>query len=416
MSAFVASPAERSDLAATRQPFERLRIVVAHNSYQQSGGEDSCVAAELGMLKAYGHHAIPYTVSNDEIHGMSRMELASRTLWSAPAYRELRALFREVRPHLVHFHNTFPLISPAAYHAARREGVPVVQTLHNYRWFCCNAVFFVNGKICEECLGKLVPWRGVVKRCYRGSRVESAAVATMIGAHKALGTWHNAIAIYIAVSHASRAKLIEGGLDASRILVKPNFIYPDPGEGSGGGGYCLYIGRLSAEKGLLTLLRAWRSPEHLPPLRIVGAGPMEAAVEAAAAGNPNIQLLGQRTQEAVYDLLGRAEFLIVPSESFETFGRVAVEAFAKGTPVLAANIGGLGEIVTDDENGLLFRPGDADDLANKARRLFACPVRLNHMRKRARAAFEQSYTVDRNHARLMSIYQRVLEPYPAMTA
>jgi glycosyltransferase involved in cell wall biosynthesis len=412
MNALITSSAERPDFAAARQPFERLRIVVAHNAYQQSGGEDSCVAAELAMLKAYGHHVIPYSVSNDEIHGMSRMALASRTLWSAPAYRELRALFREVRPHVVHFHNTFPLISPAAYLAARREGVPVVQTLHNYRWFCCNAVFFVDGKVCQECLGKLVPWRGVVKRCYRGSRVASAAVAAMIGTHKALGTWHHAIDTYVALSNASRAKLIEGGLDANRIVVKPNFVYPDPGEGPGGGGYCLFVGRFSAEKGLLTLVKAWRSSGHLPPLRIVGTGPMAAAVQSAAAGNLNIELLGERPKKAVYDLLGRAEFLIVPSECFETFGQVAAEAFAKGTPVLAANIGGLGEIVTDGENGVLFRPGDADDLADKARRLFADPVRLQQMRRHARAGFEQNYTVDRNHARLMSIYQRTLHPMP----
>jgi glycosyltransferase involved in cell wall biosynthesis len=287
-----------------------------------------------------------------------------------------------------------------------------VQTLHNYRWFCCNAVFFVDGKVCQECLGKLVPWRGVVKRCYRGSRVASAAVAAMIGTHKALGTWHHAIDTYVALSNASRAKLIEGGLDANRIVVKPNFVYPDPGEGPGGGGYCLFVGRFSAEKGLLTLVKAWRSSGHLPPLRIVGTGPMAAAVQSAAAGNLNIELLGERPKKAVYDLLGRAEFLIVPSECFETFGQVVAEAFAKGTPVLAANIGGLGEIVTDGENGVLFRSGDADDLADQARRLFADPVRLQQMRRRARAAFEQNYTVDRNHARLMSIYQRVLHPMP----
>jgi glycosyltransferase involved in cell wall biosynthesis len=246
--------------------------------------------------------------------------------------------------------------------------------------------------------------------------VASAAVAAMIGTHKVLGTWRHAIDTYIALSHASRAKLIEGGLDANRIVVKPNFIYPDPGEGPGGGGYCLYVGRFSAEKGLLTLLQAWRSPGLLWPLKIVGTGPMAAAVEAAAAGNPNVELLGEHSKKSVYDLLGRAEFLIVPSECFETFGQVAAEAFAKGTPVLAANIGGLGEIVADGKNGLLFTSGDADDLADKARRLFADPVRLQHMRKRARAAFEQNYTVDRNHARLMSIYQRVLQPRAAMMA
>ncbi|MBN8955413.1 MAG: glycosyltransferase family 4 protein [Rhizobiales bacterium] len=402
--------------ATTRELPERLRIVVAHNVYQQSGGEDACVKAELAMLRAHGHEVIPYTISNDTIERRSRLELAALTLWSAPAYRELRALFRETRPHVVHFHNTFPLISPAAYYAARREGVPVVQTLHNYRWFCCNAVFFIDGKVCQACLGRAVPWRGVLKRCYRGSHVASAGVAAMIGTHKALGTWRNAIDTYIALSQASRAKLIEGGLDARRIVVKPNFVYPDPGEGPGGGGYCLFVGRFSAEKGLLTLLRAWRNPALRRSLKIIGTGPMSAEVEAAAAGNPNIELLGQCPPDVVYDFLGRADLLIVPSECFETFGRVVAEAFAKGTPVLAADIGGLSEIIADGENGLLFAPGDADDLAEKAHRLLADPTRLQQMRRRARAAFGLNYTVEANHAQLISIYRNALRRCAIETA
>jgi glycosyltransferase involved in cell wall biosynthesis len=408
MSRLAAASAKRLDFAAAEPRTEKLRIVVGHNMYQQSGGEDSCVASELAMLKARGHEVIEYILSNDAINKMSRLELATRTLWSRHAYQELRTIFRQTRPHVVHFHNTFPLMSPAAYYAARHEGVPIVQTLHNYRWFCCNAVFFVNGKVCQECLGRVVPWPGVVKGCYRGSRVASAAVAAMIGMHKAMGTWTNAVDTYIALSRASRAKLVEGGLDASRIVVKPNFVYPDPRKGPGGGGYCLYVGRLSAEKGLLTLLKAWRSPGISWPLKIVGAGPMAAAVAAAAADNPHVELLGQCTQEAVYDLLGRADLLIAPSECFETFGRVVAEAFAKGTPVLAANIGGLGEIVTSDDNGFVFEPGDADDLADKARLLLTDPVKLRWMRGRARAAFEQNYTAESNHASLMAIYERVL--------
>jgi glycosyltransferase involved in cell wall biosynthesis len=230
----------------------------------------------------------------------------------------------------------------------------------------------------------------------------------MIGAHKALGTWRHAVDRYIALSQASRAKLIEGGLDRDRIVVKPNFVYPDPGEGPGGGGYCLYVGRLSAEKGLLTLLQSWTRSGLARPLKIVGTGPLASLVAREAAGNPHIELLGNRSLEAVYDLLGRAELLIVPSECFETFGRVIAEAFAKATPVLAARIGGLAEIVTHDENGLRFTPGDADELADKARLLLDNPARLQRMRKRARAAYEESFTVEANHTRLMSIYQPVL--------
>jgi glycosyltransferase involved in cell wall biosynthesis len=397
-----------SGTSVPQEPAERLRIVVVHNFYQQSGGEDSCVAAETAMLKAHGHDVIPYTVSNDAINSMSRLALASRTIWSGRDYGQLRKLFRMAKPNVVHFHNTFPLISPAAYHAARREGVPVVQTLHNHRLLCCNAVFFRDGKFCQDCLGGVIPWRGVVNRCYRGSRLTSAAVAAMIGAHKAIGTWRDAVDVYIALSQASRSKFVEGGLNADRVVVKPNFIYPDPGEGSGGGGYCLYVGRLSAEKGVLSLMRSWQKP-GLPPLKVVGSGPLAQAVEAAAAGRPNVELLGQRSQHTVDELLGRAELLIVPSECFETFGRVVAEAFAKGTPVLAANIGGLSEIVFNGESGVLFDPGDSDDLAERVRFLFTNAVQLKRMRKRARAAFEQNYTVETNYTRLMSIYSRALQ-------
>jgi glycosyltransferase involved in cell wall biosynthesis len=397
-----------SSVRVAAEPFKRLRIVVVHNFYQQSGGEDGCVAAEINMMRAHGHDVVPYTVSNDLVDGMSPLALASRTIWSGQDYGKLRTLFREAKPHLVHFHNTFPLVSPGAYYAARKEGIPVVQTLHNHRLLCCNAVFFRDGKMCQDCLGSFVPWRGVVRSCYRGSRPASAAVAAMIGTHKAIGTWRNAVDVYIALSEASRTKFIIGGLPPDRVIVKPNFVYPDPGGGAGGGGYCLFVGRISAEKGILTLLSSWQH-RGLPPLKIVGTGPMAPAVEAAAASTGNIELLGQCSQSKVYDLLGRAEFLIVPSECFETFGRVVAEAFAKGTPVVAANIGGLSEIVSNGENGVLIEPGDEDALTKQAQSLFANPARLQLMRKRARAAFEQNYTAETNHTRLMSIYDQVLQ-------
>lgn len=408
MNAFAVLSTEHPGVRVPAERFERLRIVVVHNFYQQTGGEDSCLAAEIAMLRAHGHDVVPYTVSNDAIDGMSRIALASRTIWSGRDYAQLRKLLRDVKPHVAHFHNTFPLISPAAYYAARKEGVPVVQTLHNHRLLCCNAVFFRDGKFCQDCLGRVIPWRGIVRCCYRGSRLTSAAVAAMIGTHKAIGTWQDAVDIYIALSQASRAKFVEGGLHADRIVVKPNFIYPDPGEGTGGGGYCLYVGRVSAEKGISTLLKSWKNPA-LPPLKVVGTGPMARAVETAAAGTPNIEILGQCSQSTVYNILGSAELLIVPSECFETFGRVVAEAFAKGTPVVAANIGGVSEIVSNGESGVLFEPGDADALAEQVHSLFGNPVRLQLMRKRARAAFEQNYTVEKNYALLRSIYDRVLQ-------
>lgn len=265
-----------------------MRIVVAHNFYQQPGGEDQCVAAEVAMLRAHGHEVTQYCVHNESIDAMSCLQLAARTIWSHPAVQELRQLFRSRRPQVVHFHNTFPLISPAAYYAARAENVRVIQTLHNFRLCCANAILFRNGRVCEDCLGKAIPWNGIVHKCYRNSRAAGAVTVAMVATHGVLGTWRRAVDVYIAPSEFSRCKLIEGGLPANKIAVKPNFVYPDPGAGAGSGGYAVFVGRLSAEKGLETLLRAWRRLDGILPLKLVGDGPMAAPVRDAAANDPAI--------------------------------------------------------------------------------------------------------------------------------
>ena len=343
-----------------------MNILVAHNYYKLAGGEDQCVAAEVALLRAQGHRVTQYCVSNDATDGMGRLELASRTIWSGPTFLEMRRLIRVHRPQVVHFHNTLPLLSPAAYYAARAESAPVVQTLHNFRLLCVNALLFRDGRPCEDCLGKAVPWRGVAHKCYRGSRSASAAVAAMISAHRLLGTWRNAVDAYIALSEFSRRKFIEGGLTADRIAVKSNFLYPEPGTGAGDGGYAVYVGRLSAEKGVETLLRAWRNLGTTVPLKIAGVGPLEPAVREAAAQNASIQWLQGLSHERVYDVIGAASALILPSECYEgALPRVVIEAFAKGTPVIASRLGAMAEVVEDGRNGVQLTPGEPEDLAAK---------------------------------------------------
>jgi glycosyltransferase involved in cell wall biosynthesis len=385
-----------------------MNILIAHNFYKQPGGEDQCVAAEVAMLRAHGHEVTQYCLSNDSVDAMGRLELVSRTIWSRPAFRELRQLFRAHRPQIAHFHNTFPLISPAAYYAARAENVGVVQTLHNFRLCCVNALLFRDGEVCEDCLGKAVPWHGIVHKCYRDSRAASTAVATMIATHRALGTWRNTVDVYIALSESSRRKLVEGGLPADKIAVKSNFAYPDPGPGAGRGGYAVYVGRLSAEKGVETLLKAWRQLGGAPPLKLVGDGPMAAAVQEAAAHNTGIQWLRGVSHETVYELVGEAAFLVLPSQCYETFARVVMEAFAKGTPVIVSKLGAMAEIVDDGRTGLHFKPGDPEDLAGKVRSILADPLRLTRMRQAARQTFDQNFTADANHKILMAIYERAM--------
>jgi glycosyltransferase involved in cell wall biosynthesis len=385
-----------------------MKILVAHNFYKQPGGEDQCMAAEIAMLRAHGHEVTQYCLRNESIDAMGRLRLAARTIWSRTAVRELREFFRTHRPQIAHFHNTFPLISPSAYYAARAEGVRVVQTVHNFRLLCANALLFRNGEVCEDCLGKWIPWPGIAHKCYRDNRAASTVITTMLMTHRVLGTWSKAVDMYIALTEFGRRKLVEGGLPADKIVVKPNFAYPDPGPGTGTGGCAVFVGRLSAEKGVDTLLEAWRHLAGELPLKLLGDGPLAAVVQEAAAKDTSIQWMGNQSLEAVYKLVGEAAFLVLPSQCYENFPRVVIEAFAKGTPVIVSKLGAMAAIVDDGRTGLHFKPGDPVDLAATVRRILGESLELARMRQAARRKFEQNYTADSNHKTLMTIYEKAL--------
>jgi glycosyltransferase involved in cell wall biosynthesis len=381
------------------------KVLVVHNDYLRAGGEDLVFEEETALLEEHGHEVLRHRVHNEQAVKMNRVRLAGKTLWNRSAYRELRDLIRRERPGVVHFHNTFPLISPAGYHAAAAEGVAVVQTLHNYRLMCPNGLFFRDGSPCEDCTGKIVPWPGAVHGCYRGSRPASTVAATMLSVHRAFGTWTDMVDAYVALTDFARGKFVAAGLPEERILVKPNFVSPDPGAGAGSGGYTLFAGRLSPEKGIGTLLEAWElMGEDAMPLKIAGDGPLAATVRRAAEENPRVEWLGHRSVEGVRRLMKDAAMLILPSEWYETFGRVAVESFAAGTPVVVASTGAIAELVDHGRTGLHFRPGDAVDLARQVKSLKECPTELSLMRLDARAEFERRYTAARNYALLASIY------------
>jgi glycosyltransferase involved in cell wall biosynthesis len=380
-------------------------VLILHNYYQQPGGEDEVFATEARLLEERGHTVVRYTVHNDTITGRGGARLALDTMWNRDSYRALREVMRGERPDIVHSHNTFPLISPAAYYAAHAEGVPVVQTLHNYRLFCVNAQFYRDGHPCEDCLGRPFAWPGVLHACYRSSRPASAVVATMLGVHRAMGTWKNRVSRYIALTDFARAKCIAGGLPAERVVVKPNFVHPDPGAGDGEGGYALFVGRLSPEKGVLTLLRAWERAGALLPLKVVGDGPLAEQVREAAQRNPAIEYVGRKAPAEVLALIGSALCMVCPSEWYEGFPRVVVESLARGTPIVAARIGSLADIVHDGRTGMHFEPGDSDDLVARLERLVADEGARTAMRHAARTEFLASYTADVNYEKLMEIYR-----------
>jgi glycosyltransferase involved in cell wall biosynthesis len=334
-----------------------MKILAVHNRYQRPGRGDQVFRDETSLLEAENHRVLRCEVHNDQAEHMNRLTLAKDTVWNTSTYRELGALIRRERPDVAHFHNTLPLISPAGYYAARTEGVPVVQTLHNYRLHCPIALFFRDGRVCEDCMGKAVPWPGIVHGCYRGSRAASGVVATMLTLHRALGTWTEMVDVYVALTEFARDKFVEGGLPEGKIVVKPNFVVPDPGRGQGGGGYVLFVGRLAPEKGTGTMLAAWERLGTGVPLKIVGDGPLKDQVVRAAAGRSNVEWLGHRPVADVQALMRKADMLVFPSQWYETFGRVAAEAFAAGTPVIGTDIGAVAELVEHGRTGLKFRPG-----------------------------------------------------------
>ena len=382
-----------------------VKLLLVHNSYQQPGGEDQVFTSERELLLAHGHDVVCHTAHNDEVRALGNLRLALRTTWSHSTYRALRAAIARERPQIVHVHNTLPLLSPAVYYAARAMGVPVVQTLHNYRLLCPKAVMLRKDRVCEDCLARLFPWPGVIHACYRDSHPATAAVAMMLGVHRLLGTWTRMVTRYVALTEFMRRKFVDGGLPPNGITVKPNFVARDPGVGGHGGGYALFVGRLSPEKGLRTLLQGWGRVGPRLPLKIAGAGPLETL---AASSAPNVEWLGAVPHAGVLELMKRASFLVVPSESYEGFPTTVAEAFATGLPVLASRLGAATEIVHEHRTGLFFPPGDASGLAETVTWALDHPARVAEMRQHARAEFQARYTAKRNYQLLMDIYHMAM--------
>ncbi|MFO1361312.1 MAG: glycosyltransferase family 4 protein [Burkholderiales bacterium] len=380
---------------ASRAP--RYRVLLVHNYYQQRGGEDAVVEAEEALLRAHGHEVRLYARRNDEIGAMSALRAARDALWSRRTVREIGAEIAAFRPDLVHAHNTFPLISPSLCWAV--GDVPLVQTLHNFRLLCPQAMFLRNGAVCEDCLGRL-PWRGALHRCYRASLPQSAAVAAMIGVHRTIGSFAHKVALYLAPSAFCRDKLIAGGLPAERIAVKPHFVdVAPPAEGARRGG--LFVGRLAAEKGLDVLARAL---DEVPEaeIAVVGDGPESPRVRA----HPRLRALGRLPRAEVLAMMRRAAYLVMPSICFETFGLAALEAFASGLPVIASRTGGLADLVEDGRTGLLVAPGSAGALRDALRWAHSHADALAQMGRNARATYERGYTGAANHELLMAAYAR----------
>jgi glycosyltransferase involved in cell wall biosynthesis len=382
-----------------------MKIAVIHNFYKSSGGEDRVFENEIAVLRRHGHTVSEFTMHNDEADAVSRLRLAKETIWSKRSYETLLEFFQRNCIDVAHFHNTFPLISPAGYYAARAAGAAVVQTLHNYRLICPSGQLLRAGRVCEDCLGRTFAWPSVAHACYRGERGATAVIAGMSAFHWLRGTWTDQVDRYIAQTEFAKDRFIAGGLPAEKIVVKSHFVSGEPATSVAPRHQrALFVGRLSTEKGIDTLLQAWRGLET--PIDVFGSGPLLETVQRANL--PVVHVKGNVTQDEVAKAMATACFIVVPSVWYEGTPLVVIEAFAAGLPVIASRLGAMAEIVDDGITGLHFEAGNATDLASKVRWAADHRQDMLHMGDRARHAYQMCYSESIGYAKLISVYEEVL--------
>ncbi|WP_213451149.1 glycosyltransferase family 4 protein [Rhizomonospora bruguierae] len=382
-----------------------MKVVVAHNRYREAlpSGENTIVDAEIAQLGAAGVEVIPFLRSSDEIGALSpagKALLPVSPIWAPAAQRDLAALLAEHRPDVLHLHNPYPLLSPWVVRTAHRHGVPVVQTVHNYRQVCSSGLYFRDGQVCTECKGRVIGLPAVVHGCYRGSRAQSAIMATTLAVHRP--TWRS-VDRYIALTSAIEAHLREYGIPAERIVVKPNAV-ADPGPPpTGPGEGFLFAGRLAPEKGLALLLDAWRAhPEKsLGTLRVAGDGELRGLAERAAAERGDVEFLGPLDRTATGAAIRRSAVVVAASTWHDVLPTIIIEALSHGRPVLGTAMGGIPFLIGSDEPAGWVVPPTAEAMAA------ALPTARDGaaaLVARARTRYERMFHPDAVTRRLLEIY------------
>jgi glycosyltransferase involved in cell wall biosynthesis len=380
-----------------------MKLLLAHNHYRTPGGEDSVFNFEASLLERAGHQVERLVVSNQDIRSYGDMIQNARSLsWSAHGYALAEEAIKRFKPDVMHVHNYFAVLTPAIYDAAAAAKVPVVQTLHNFRITCANAMLLRDGAPCELCIAG-TPYNAVRFRCYRNSYLGSFALARMISYHRRQKTWIK-VARFIALSEFSRSRFVAAGLPVEKIVVKPNSTVDFGVRGKSMGNAILFVGRLSKEKGVHTLVEAARLIGN--PVRIVGDGPLRDELEATAP--PNATFPGHLPHDEVRSEMTRARCLVIPSLCYENFPMTLAEAYAMGLPVIASRLGSLIELVDDEVTGLHFAPGDAAGLAGAIKRLVEDEAGAARMGQAARQRYVERYTPDHALRDLETIYRSVI--------
>jgi len=388
-----------------------MRIVKIHSYYTQPGGEDTVFQGESALLRDHGHQVFEYIEQNKKIEKMSKASVALQTVWSFSSYKKVKEFLKHITPDVVHFHNTFPLISPSAYYACRDLKIPVVQTLDNQRLICPASSFYRDGNLCLECFGKTPPWPGVIHACYHRSHIHTAVVASMIAFHHLLKTWQTKVDAFFCSTNFYRGLFVQAGFPAEKIIVMPHFVDDKVCSETIGsrGDYALFVGRLDPEKGVRTLLEAWRNLDF--PLKIRGGGKLYEETREYVKQNKmdKIEFVGRLNENELSNLVANARFLVAPSEGYyETFGLVIIEAYARGVPVVASNIGVTPELVSDNFTGKLFEAGNSHDLAEKAKWMWNHPAETKAMGENGMRFYQERFSPEQCYKTLIETYERLI--------
>ncbi len=389
-----------------------MKIFVAHNHYQQYGGEDAVSLSEIELLKKKGEEVLFYERSNQEIQSLnafSRFNVMMSMPFSQSSYRAVKEKIRAFKPDVVHAYNTFFMITPALYQACYEENVPVVQSLYNYRLVCANALLLRNGKFCDDCLTQS-RWKSVAHKCYRKSSVLTAFLVRMINAQWRKKTWTTRVDRYIVATEFSKNVFIRAGIEPNKITIKPHFIPEHPIMSPVSQNYALYVGRISTEKGVEMMVKAWGRVKNFT-LKVMGEGPLLQTLRDYVAREKitNVELLGFQSQKDYEQLLRNAKVVVVPSINNDNFPRVMVEAYGNGVPVIGSSLGGIKEYIKDQKTGLVFKVGDQEDLVRKINWVIENQEECANMRTSARKEYEEHYTADKNYDILKRIYREAIE-------
>lgn len=389
-----------------------MKILFVHDFYRNFGGEDAAALAEKWMLEQFDEEVIFYSRNNKEISNYSfanKLRFPFEAVDSVRTRTDIAAIVRRERPDVAYVHNPFPLISSSIYRALHDGGVPCVQFVHDFRFLCPNGLFHTNGAICERCKDGSF-FNAVRHRCYRDSYAASfiaASVAAVARRSRVL----DLISLFVCPTVFSRQKLVEGGLPAHKIRIKPHFVDAAITPLFTPGKYVLYIGRLSPEKGVLGLVHALADCPDIP-LKVAGSGPLESEIRTFLRERriAHIQLVGFKAGAEKWDVLRNSACIVLPSESYETFGLVVLEAYAAGKPVIASRLGALPFVIEDGKSGLLFEPGDHRDLCAKLRHLFAHPAQVEGMGRYGRMLVDTKYRPAESYRSLKEIFSAALAP------